>query len=77
VFMSQAKVIYASYLLRLWFTQRANGCAWIASIQSTATGELHRFPDLDTLVQFLSLFSTPKVVPRETALSPDTGLLEL
>jgi hypothetical protein len=44
---------YASFLLRLQWTQNNNGPAWLASIQSTRTGETRWFPNLDALVQFL------------------------
>ena len=44
---------YTSFLLRLQWTQNDNHPTWVASIQSTKTGELRRFPDLEALVQFL------------------------
>ena len=44
---------YASYLLRFQRVQRDDGRAWMASVQSTATGELRRFANLEALVHFL------------------------
>jgi hypothetical protein len=44
---------YTSFLLRLWCAQQEDGRAWIACLQSTATGEQRRFPDLEALIQFL------------------------
>jgi hypothetical protein len=44
---------YASYLLRFRCVRRDDRRTWIASIQSTATGEVSGFPNLDALVQFL------------------------
>jgi hypothetical protein len=42
---------YDSYLLRLW---RANPQApWQASLQSTATGEIHQFGDVESLWAFV------------------------
>lgn len=44
---------YASFLLRLQWMQN-DGCpTWVASIQSTQTGELRRFSGIDALIQFL------------------------
>ncbi len=51
--MPNANGGYASYLVRFQCIQAANDCTWIASTQSTATGELRRFANLDALVQFL------------------------
>ena len=51
--MPIADASYTSYLLRLWRAQREDGHTWIASVQSTATGEQRRFPDLEVLIQFL------------------------
>ncbi len=42
---------YQSYLLRLW---RDNArAAWQASLQSTATEQVHHFPDLEQMWVFL------------------------
>lgn len=42
---------YQSYLLRLW---RDNAqAAWQASLQSTATEQVHHFPDLEQMWAFL------------------------
>ncbi|MCA9957591.1 MAG: hypothetical protein H6665_16015 [Ardenticatenaceae bacterium] len=47
------KMQYISFMLRLQWAQN-DGCpTWVVSIQSTMTGELHRFPSLDALIQFL------------------------
>lgn len=44
---------YASYLLRLRQIQNDVDVLWIASIQSTATGEMLSFPSAEALVRFL------------------------
>jgi hypothetical protein len=44
---------YASFMLRLQQAQNDNHPTWLASIQSTKTGELRWFPSLDALVTFL------------------------
>ena len=44
---------YTSFLLRLWCAQQEDGHTWSACLQSTATGEQRRFPNLEALVQFL------------------------
>ena len=42
---------YHSYLLRLW--REGSQDSWRASLQSTATGQLHHFGDLDRLWAFI------------------------
>ncbi|MBI1882451.1 MAG: hypothetical protein HYR94_30115 [Chloroflexi bacterium] len=42
---------YHSYLLRLW--REGPQDPWRASLQSTATGQLHHFGDLDRLWAFI------------------------
>jgi hypothetical protein len=44
---------YASFLLRLQWTQNDSRPTWLVSMQSTKTGELHWFPNLDGLIEFL------------------------
>jgi hypothetical protein len=44
---------YASYLLRLRRVQNNDRPVWVASVQSTATGEQRPFADLEALVEFL------------------------
>ncbi len=44
---------YASYMLRLQWTYNDDQPTWLVSMQSTETGELCWFPNLDALVQFL------------------------
>jgi hypothetical protein len=44
---------YASFMLRLQWMQNDDHPAWVASTQSTTTGELRWFPNLDALVQFI------------------------
>jgi hypothetical protein len=44
---------YASYLLRFRSVPRGNGCTWVASMQSTATGERRSFPSVGALLEFL------------------------
>ena len=44
---------YASYLLRLRQIQTDMEILWIASMQSTATGETFPFPSAEALVRFL------------------------
>ncbi len=45
--------IYNSYMLRLHWAQNSDHPTWVASIQSTKTGELRWFPNVDALIQFL------------------------
>jgi hypothetical protein len=40
-------------MLRLQQAQNDNRRTWLVSIQSTKTGNLHRFPNLDALITFL------------------------
>lgn len=51
--MPDTSETYASYLLRLQRVQADVGCAWIISTQSTATGELRQFANLEALLCFL------------------------
>ena len=44
---------YASFLLRFQCIQTNGQCIWVASMQSTATGESRSFTNVDSLVQFL------------------------
>ena len=44
---------YASFMLRLQWTQNDGRPTWVVSMQSTKTGELRWFPNLDALIQFL------------------------
>lgn len=44
---------YVSFMLRLQWMENKDHPTWVASIQSTKTGELHCFPSLDTLIEFL------------------------
>ena len=44
---------YASFMLRLQWTQNDDCPTWIVSMQSTKTGELRWFPSLEALIQFL------------------------
>jgi hypothetical protein len=51
--MPGANEDYASYLLRFHRVQGVSGFVWTASVQSTASGELRRFANLEALVEFL------------------------
>ncbi|MBI5301007.1 MAG: hypothetical protein HY868_02640 [Chloroflexi bacterium] len=51
--MLDSKPRYASFLLRLRRMQTENRHTWVASVQSTMTGDYYSFPNLDALVQFL------------------------
>jgi hypothetical protein len=42
---------YQSYLLRLWRDNARD--AWQASLQSTASEQVHHFPDVDRMWAFL------------------------
>jgi hypothetical protein len=44
---------YASFMLRLQWMENDDHPAWVVSMQSTKTGELRWFSNLDALVQFL------------------------
>lgn len=66
---------YASFMLRLQWTQNDDHPTWLVSMQSTKTGELRWFPNLEALVQFLrdefggceaKDSSQPAVLPTDT-----------
>ena len=64
---------YQSYLLRLW---RDNPRApWQASLQSTATEETIRFPDVEQMWAFLQAQMTEEGDPPEEEKNP-TGRSE-
>jgi hypothetical protein len=44
---------YASFMLRLHWVQNGERFAWVASTQSTRTGELRWFPNLEAFVRFI------------------------
>ena len=44
---------YASFMLRLQWMENDDHPAWVVSMQSTKTGELRWFSNLDGLIQFL------------------------
>lgn len=44
---------YASFLLRLWQKRNDHEAMWIASLQSTSTGESLSFPNMETFIHFL------------------------
>lgn len=47
------KIRYASFMLRLQWTQSDDHPTWMISMQSTKTGELRWFPNLNALIKFL------------------------
>ena len=47
------EICYASYMLRLQRVRSEDHPTWIVSMQSTKTGELRRFPNLEGLITFL------------------------
>jgi hypothetical protein len=49
----QRSTCYTSYLLRLWQMQNDQQTTWVASVQSTTTGELRSFPSTSALLEFL------------------------
>jgi len=49
----QPNTTYTSYLLRLRQIRNDEHPTWVASIQSTASGEQRLFPSLAALVRFL------------------------
>ena len=44
---------YASYLLRLRQVRNGEQLTWVASTQSTVTGEQRSFPSVEALLEFL------------------------
>lgn len=44
---------YQSYLFRFQRVYQGDRPSWVASSQSTRTGELRRYPSLDALIEFL------------------------
>ena len=61
--MSEQRVRYQSYLLRLWRVPGESG-AWQASLEDPQTGERRGFASLDALCAFLR---------RQTGLAPEGG----
>ena len=51
--MPKPNITYASYLLRFWQVQNDKHAVWVVSVQSTATGGLRRFPNVEALIEFL------------------------
>ncbi len=49
----QTNAGYASYMLRLRHVRSDDRAIWVASVQSTATGEQRSFSSVDALVAFL------------------------
>lgn len=49
----QRSTRYTSYLLRLWQMQNDQQTTWVASVQSTVTGEQRSFPSVGALLEFL------------------------
>ena len=49
----QPNVVYASYLLRLRQVQNDERAMWVASVQSTASGQVRSFPSVEALARFL------------------------
>lgn len=47
------KIRYASFMLRLQWTQSDDHPTWVISVQSTKTGETRWFPSLDALIHYL------------------------
>ncbi len=52
------RVIYRSYLLRLWCTDQSGECEWRASLEDSHTGEQVAFANLEQLFVFLMEQST-------------------
>lgn len=48
-----SNIRYASFMLRLQLTQNDDSPLWIVSMESTKTGELRWFPNLEGAIQFL------------------------
>lgn len=44
---------YTSYMLRIQLKKSGDESVWVASLQSTKTGELRWFPTIEVLIQFL------------------------
>jgi len=51
--MGRDQPVYRSYLLRLWSTTVDREMVWRASLESSRTGERHRFASVDGLCDFL------------------------
>lgn len=69
------KDAYASFLLRLQWIQNKDKPTWVVSMQSSKTGELHRFPNLDTFVQFLRSEFKDQGMLTESAHAPNEQTL--
>ena len=52
--MKAGKGPYLAYLLRLWRVSQGGASTWMASLESTATGERHGFADLEAMLAFLN-----------------------
>ena len=51
--MVQNDQTYVSYLMQFRFVQRDDARMWIASLRSTATGEVQTFRSVSALAEFL------------------------
>jgi hypothetical protein len=51
--MAREQVEYASYLLRLWRTERDGRPVWHASLEGTFDGQRLNFSSLEALISFL------------------------
>ena len=70
---------YASFMLRLQWTQNDDCPTWVVSMQSTKTGELRWFPNLDALILFLrdEFGNCERMENSNQSLAQDTNLHSL
>jgi hypothetical protein len=66
----QSNAGYVSYLLRLWQVQSDKHATWVASVQSTATGDRRSFSSVAALIEFLQaeFAEPPQTGPSPTPL---------
>jgi hypothetical protein len=62
---------YRSYLLRLWRDHRR--ATWQASLQSTATEQIHSFPDVEQMWVFLKAQMAVDEGDPQTGVGPADG----
>ncbi len=64
---------YASFLLRLWQKRNDQEDIWIASLQSTATGEDLAFSSMEAFIRFLQNHFMAGQTPEQEGQDPARG----
>jgi hypothetical protein len=61
---------YLAYLLRLWRVRMGGAPVWMASLESTASGERHGFADLEAMLAFLRRATAQAGEPQDCQAKP-------